>query len=343
MKRIKFVIALLVSVLIAISCASSKETPVEEETPKYTLREPVGEPVVFSECWGYVNQGKEDEYSPDFPVTDVCYFAADFNCYGELIDIPKRSKLELAEDTRCHFVVICDSKSLTHFVLSPEYPVRNSVIKSIVSACKDFDGLQLDFELIPARDGQIYFDFIKTLHSELNKAYPDNPKMFSVCVPARFRLLSEDLFPYAKLAAECDRIFVMAYDEHWSTSKPGAIASVEWCKKVLEYAQGSVPPEKLIMGAPFYGRTWVDKSHSGGWYYSSLNRVMDENKVQEVIYEDDIPTFTYEAKVTVTGYFNDAYSLVQLCRLYEEAGCRNIGFWRIGQETPDFWDWLEIE
>ena len=58
-------------------------------------------------------------------------------------------------------------------------------------------------------------------------------KWFSICVPARFKLLSEDIYPYAEIANYCDRVFVMAYDEHWSTSKPGAVASVEWCRKVM--------------------------------------------------------------------------------------------------------------
>ena len=97
------------------------------------------------------------------------------------------------------------------------------------------------------------------------------------------------------------------------------------------------------MGIPFYGRTWANKTTSGAWYFSGANRIMRENDVTEVIYDDEIPRFTYKTQVTVTGYFNDAYSDVALCRMYEKVGVKNIGFWRIGQEDPDFWKWLEIK
>ena len=135
----------------------------------------------------------------------------------------------------------------------------------------------------------------------------------------------------------------MAYDEHWATSKPGPIASVDWCRKCAEYAVQTVPPEKLIMGVPFYGRTWTKETTSGAWYYTGANRVMTENGVRTVNYENDIPTFSYKTEVNVTGYFNDIHSLLTLCRLYEGMNVQNIGFWRIGQEDPDFWNWLMLK
>jgi len=314
-----------------------------KNSPKYKLREASGNPVEFRESWGYVTQSRMEEYNPDIPITDVCLFAADFNCYGELIDVPNRKKITLREDARCHLVVICDSKSLTHFVISPEYSVRDSAIKKIAASCKEFDGLQLDFELIPNRDGKYYMQFVKALKNELDRLYGKNQKMYSICVPARMRLLADDIFPYQELAGIFDRIFVMTYDEHWSTSKPGAIASVEWSRKCAEYAIQTVPPEKLIMGVPFYGRTWAEKASAGAWYFSGVNRILTENKVKTITYEDDIPSFEFEDRVQVKGYFNDVYSLLALCRLYEGMQVQNIGFWRIGQEDPEFWNWLYLK
>ena len=70
---------------------------------------------------------------------------------------------------------------------------------------------------------------------------------------------------------------------------------------------------------------------------------MTEHKVTDVIYEEDIPTFKYTAQVEVTGYFNDAWSDVTLMRMYQAAGVKKIGFWRVGQEDPEFWNWLTIK
>ncbi len=319
----------------------TQEELLPEEPPApvqlYTLREVEGKPVEFAESWGYVSSGREDEYNSSLPITDVCYFSAEINCYGELTSVPVRSKLKTGK-ARCHLVIVCDSRSLTHFVINPEYGVRKNLLKSIVKAAAPYDGVQIDFELVPARDRKHFLTFIADLRYMLGQA-----KWFSVCVPARFKKLTDDIYPYAEIASYCDRVFVMAYDEHWSTSAPGPVASVDWCKKVLEYAKKSIPEKKLIMGIPFYGRFWAAQATDGAYYFSRLNRMMVANGVEEITYENDIPKVQYTTQVDVTGYFNDAYSDVALMRLYEAAGVKKIGFWRVGQEDPEFWNWLTIK
>ena len=168
-------------------------------------------------------------------------------------------------------------------------------------------------------------------------------KWFTVCVPARFKLLSEDIYPYQEISQYADRVFVMAYDEHWSSSKPGAIANIEWSKKVAEYAKSAIPERKLIMGMPFYGRTWSNKTTAGAWYFSGIDRILTENRVENIEYEDDIPKFTYTTEVQITGYFNDISSVLALARAYQEMDIKKIGFWRLGMEPPDFWNWIEIQ
>lgn len=308
----------------------------EAEKPKYELKKPTGSPVTFVESWGYVDMDRLGEYKKEIPVTDVCYFAAEVNTYGELSCIPVRSKIDIGK-ARAHMVVVCDSRSLTHFAINPDYPCRKKLLDDIVKAAADFDGVQLDLELIPKKDRKHYITFIADLRYKLKG------KMLSVCVPARFKLLQDDIYPYAEIAKYCDRVFIMAYDEHWSTSKAGPVASVDWCKKVVDYAHQVIPENKLIMGVPFYGRTWANKTTASAWYFSGANRIMRENGVTEVTYENDIPKFTYKTTVTVTGYFNDAYSVLNLCRMYEKVGVKKIGFWRIGQEDPDFWQYLKIK
>ncbi len=317
----------------------SVSTEPEEEKPLlplYTLREPTGKPLQLRESWGYVMQSRLDEYDNSIPLTDVCFFSAEVNCYGELTAIPNRNRIN-TKGARCHLVITCDSKSLTHFILEPGSKVRTNLLKAIVKAGAPYDGVQIDFELVPARDRKNFISFCSDLRYMLGKA-----KWFSICVPARFKLLSEDIYPYAEIASYCDRVFVMAYDEHWSGGRPGAVASVDWCRKVMEYAQKAIPPKKLVMGLPFYGRTWASETTAGAWYFSGANRIMTEHKVEEVSYEEEIPSFKYTAQVEVTGYFNDAYSVVELARLYEKAGIQKMGFWRIGQEDPAFWNWVKI-
>ena len=172
----------------------SVNQPEKPLLPLYTLRAPEGEPVQLKESWGYVMQSRLDEYDNSIPLTDVCFFSAEINCYGELVSVPSRSKIN-TNGARCHLVITCDSKSLTHFILEPGTKVRNNLLKSIVKAAGPYDGVQIDFELVPARDRKHFISFCSDLRYLLGKA-----KWFSICVPARFKLLSEDIYPYAEIA-----------------------------------------------------------------------------------------------------------------------------------------------
>lgn len=340
MKNKSFILVSVLCLTVICSCSSNKACSKE-----YTLLQPTGNPVEFNETWGFVTQNCEKEYDSNYPLTDVCYYHADVNCYGELTDAPKRSKLNVPENTRVHFGMCCESTSLTHFVICPEFGYREKVINQMLEACKDFDGLQLDFEYVPKRDKKQYLDFVKDVKNQLMMQGKKLGKqyMFSVCVPGRIKTSEIDFFNYKDLSEICDRVFVMVYDEHWATSKPGPIASTEWSKKVADYAISQIPSEKLVIGIPFYGRTWTDKSLAKAWYLDSVVRIMDENNVSEVFYEDDIPMFKYKTDVEVTCYFNDLYSSVNLCRMYSSKNIKNIGFWRIGFENPDFWDWIQVK
>lgn len=318
---------------------STEEAEEEDVITIYeTAYEPTeieGEPEEFKEIWGYVLAARNTEFKSNMPITDIGLFAAEVNSYGELVDIPSRSLIKNYSG-RVHLVIVAQSRSLTHFCLDPQYGVRQKLLQQIVDAGRPFDGIQLDLEYIPVRDRDNYYTFIRDLKSMVGN------KPVTICVAARTKLLSEDVFPYARLSEVADRIIVMAYDEHWSSSAPGAIASYNWCRRIVEYASKTVPKEKLVMGMPFYGRTWQSPSQAGAWYNSGINRIMRENGVDTIARENTVPSFTYKKEITVRGYFDDAYSLVAKCRLYKEFDVENIGFWQVGQADPHFWQWIKI-
>ena len=114
----------------------------ETLTLKYTLRQPEGQPIQLKESWGYVMQSRLDEYDNSIPLTDVCFFAAEVNCYGELSSVPNRSRIKVG-NARCHLVVICESRSLTHFILDPNFYIRKQLLKEIVKAAGPYDVYRL--------------------------------------------------------------------------------------------------------------------------------------------------------------------------------------------------------
>ncbi|MDR0583337.1 MAG: glycoside hydrolase [Treponema sp.] len=315
-----------------------KEEPDEEPEPFIDLP-PVNEslPVSsFGEVWAYVMVGRESALVRGLPLSDVVYFGAEVDYYGKLVDVPDRRKLQ-AFAGRVHLVVACNNYSLTHFVLVPDSAERKALIADLLAATKDYDGLQIDFENIPLRDGGNFLSFLGELRAGLGN------KMFSAALRARTRKIADDVHDYEKIKNVVDRILVMAYDEHWSTSEPGPVASLTWCRRVAQHALDLIGREKLIMGIPFYGRAWGDTNHSRALVYSGVEDVVNENRVTQIWRENGIPTFDYTAPVRVKVYYEDDYSLAARMEMYKSIGVGSVGFWRLGQETAAVWNVVKLE
>lgn len=354
-KKIVCIVALILFIVNCVIAGSrpsvTMEAPVPEqmgeEQPSgdkigehYIIEAPNVEPqsANFFEVWAYLVADSEEYLKPEYPITDVGYFSAELNTYGELVGVPNPKKLAGYEG-RVHLVVACNSTSLSHFALAPEGTVRSKLIDDLVAATEPFDGLQIDFELVPKRDVDTFYSFIKELRERLPH------KLFSIALPARIRTLENDVYDYKRLSQWVDKVFVMAYDEHWSSSKPGPVASIEWCNMIVKHSLETIGRDKLVMGLPFYGRTWDDVSMDRAFYFSGIQRIMRENEVtsDQITREDHIPTFSYTIpEVTVTGYYDDIHSLTLRLDNYFDAGIKAVGFWCLGQEDPRIWSYLSI-
>jgi spore germination protein YaaH len=309
------------------------EAAVTVEIPSYTEELPVSS---FGEIWGYLLAGREAALNLDYPLSDIGYFGAEIDSYGQLVTVPRRSTISGFKG-RVHLVVACNSRSLTHFVLMEGSAVRRQLVDDLLKAVQNYDGLQIDFEYVPARDGGAYRSFLAELREGLGA------KMLTVALAARIRTIRDDVYDYAKILPLVDRILVMAYDEHWSGSAPGPIASIAWCKQVAAYALDAAGEEKLIMGIPFYGRAWSSVNPAGAYIFSSIERIKRENNIDEISREDGIPAFTYEIPVSVKVFYEDVFSLSVRMEMYRSMGVKSIGFWRLGQESPAVWNILKLE
>jgi spore germination protein YaaH len=134
----------------------------------------------------------------------------------------------------------------------------------------------------------------------------------------------------------------MAYDQHWSTSKPGPVSSLNWCSRVSKYAVSKIPSEKIVMGIPFYGRAWIDKNPARAYRLNNTREVMKEFKPEIEYTEDGIPFFTYSTTVNVTHFFEDKNTIADKLKLYKSSSINKAAFWRISQETPEIWDIIKV-
>lgn len=294
--------------------------------------------IAFKEIWGYVSHGEEGGLSSDYPITDVGYFAGFISSFSELGPVPKRSDRFPDFKGRIHLVTNLESKPQTHLMLDPKLPLRNKIIKQLVEQARDFDGLQIDWELVMKDDDENFWNFLKLLKKKLKG------KMLTVAVPARIKTLEKDAYNYAKISEIVDRVIVMAYDEHWSTSVPGPVASYAWCKKIAEYAKSMIPEEKLVMGCHFYSRAWNNEDVGRKAYRMyKIEDLVKEHKVKDFKKSADGDlSFSFEKKTKVTVFYDTIESAAKRCQMYADEGIKALSFWRIGQEDPKFWENLEV-
>jgi len=288
----------------------------------------------FLEIWGYLSPGEEKLLESEWPVTDVALFSASISSTGKLVGIPDRGPLK-SFGGRVHLVVAeVSNRPLTYFCLSPEYPVRAKLVRDIVEAAKPFDGVQIDFEQILDADAEHFATFLADIRKGIGK------RMLSVALPARTRRV-RDAFDYDRIGPIVDRVIVMAYDEHWSGSKPGPIASFAWGVRVAGYALDRLGSEKTVMGMPFYGRAWADANPARAYRNSTLQTVLAERDNIAYSRQAGIPTASYSQTVNVTVFYEDAQSLADRARIYRNLDVLKIGFWKIGQEDRSVWPYLK--
>ena len=94
----------------------------------------------------------------------------------------------------------------------------------------------------------------------LAKALHEQKLQLIISVPAKSADDPKDswtgAFDYAALGQAADLIQVITYDETVSGWDPGPVAGLDWMTQSIRYAAGQIPPAKLLLGVPAYGRDW---------------------------------------------------------------------------------------
>ncbi len=108
-------------------------------------------------------------------------------------------------------------------------------------------GISIDFENVPAATQPALKAFMRELYAQFHPLGLE----VSQSVP-----LDDAAFDYRGLAAVTDYLILMAYDEHWSNSKSGPIASQRWYEAALRRRFAELPPQKYVIALGNYGYDW---------------------------------------------------------------------------------------
>ena len=294
--------------------------------------------LAFNEVWGYLMRGEEKLFTKKAPITDVFYFSAAVNEKGLIntsVNPPYKPYFNGGEQ-RIHLVIsdLTNSSRMT-ICLNKKYKLRDKLIKNIVEVSKKFDGVQIDFEAVLKKDKGAFLVFLRDLKNTLP---PD--KILSVAVPAK-RMYVDDAYDYGLISKIADRILVMAYDQHWSKSKPGPVASLNWCKEVADYASKNIQKKKLIMGLPLYGREWQNDGPSRSIKWSYMTELLERDDIVVEYSLEDGFKIMYEEDLTKILYYDDIKATKHKLALYSRYNV-GVGFWRLGMENEDLWETIIV-
>jgi spore germination protein YaaH len=215
----------------------------------------------------------------------------------------------------------------------------------------EYVGWQLDLEDIDPADESAYTRFTARVAGRLHH----DQRLLSVAVVPRF----SDRFPdsskpgfhtsewgaaydFRGLGRIADFLVIMAYDQHTPLTPPGPIAAYDWVSAALDYAVRRMPPSKILLGVPFYGREWAETSGATTCHslaYKDLKPFLEDPASER--HWDDLWRTTWfvlqEGETQRTAWFDDARSLREKLALVPLYHLRGYAAWRLGAEDPEFW------
>lgn len=199
-----------------------------------------------------------------------------------------------------------------------------------------FDGIDIDYEAVPATSREGFSSFVTTLAAKLHASN----KKLSITVHPKTSDSQNWKGPgsqdWALIGVHADSMKIMAYDYSWTTSAAGPIAPLDWLDKVAAYAMSVVPGSKVIMGLPWYGYDWVGTSGKGVTYKQATELALAQNATLSRDANGEV-TFSYADH---TVYFQDAESYRRKVDALVQKHPALGGFthWRTGAEDPEIWN-----
>ena len=211
---------------------------------------------------------------------------------------------------------------------------RTQLINSMLDICRKnhFQGINVDLEELNINDNSLLTNFM----AELYRTFHAN----NMYVTQDIATFNED-YDVQQLARYNDYLFLMAYDEHNSTSAAGDVASQHWMERATDWAAENIPNDKLVLGLASYGYDW---SADGECNTVSFNQAIANAYGNEtgIYFDDDTYNLSYsyydddnkQHKVS----FTDAVTTFNNMRFGATYHLAGFAIWRLGTEDSRIWN-----
>ena len=205
---------------------------------------------------------------------------------------------------------------------------------SVARAAREhrYSGLVIDFEGLERRDVESLVTVVREISTAAKRA---GVRRVAIAVPA----IDTAAYPARRLLEAADLVLVMLYDQHWSTSPPGAISDPAWARQALALRVAEAGAERLVAGFPTYGYRWVAGQPTELLSFADAQRI---TLGAGTPLRRDAGTMTLTASKPGSWelWVTDAALLRGLLNDAAAAGVRRAALWRLGQEDPTLWQIL---
>ncbi len=203
-------------------------------------------------------------------LTDLCYFsyevepATGFAKTTNNFETAPVIDTALSHEVKVHLCVTLFSDHSTFF---GNMQARRNLCSQLAEKVKQqgIHGINIDFEAVPSSQAIALTSFMQQLSQYLDSVVPGT--QLSMATPA---VNWSNTFDLPALASVCDFFMVMAYDYYWTLSQSaGPVAPIYpmengylygVARTVQYYLNEGIPEQKIVLGVPYYGRTWPVQS-----------------------------------------------------------------------------------
>ncbi len=260
------------------------------------------------------------------------------------------------------------SENFSDAVLTESSRRKFAVTSAAILEKHDLDGVDIDWEypgmkgednVFRTEDKENFTLMFKALREELDELSARTGKAYQLstalpCFPKLFQVTE-----MGKVAEYLDFVNIMAYDFYVSGDTAGHHSNLfpsenydredSGDKAYKEFTKAGVPPGKLVLGIPFYGRSWimkttdnrginrqVDSTIRGGGYTFIKDSLMVRPGL--VRYWDDKAKAPYlwndETRQLIV--YDDEESVRHKCDYVKEKKMGGIMFWQYASDPKEY-------
>ncbi|MEW6134201.1 MAG: glycosyl hydrolase family 18 protein [Bacteroidota bacterium] len=286
-------------------------------------------------------------------LTDLCYFSYEVDpTTGNAITTNYFETAAVIDTALTHGIKVhlCVTLFSGHSTFFTNPQARRNLCNQLIEKVKQrgIHGINIDFEAVPSSQGEALTSFMQELRHSIDSASPST--QLSMATPA---VNWSNTFHFPELVQICDFFMIMTYDYYWNLSQTaGPVAPLYpmesgypygVVRTIQYYLNQGVPKNKVLLGIPYYGRTWPVQSPSAPSNTRGAGSAVTYRSVKSnsSIFNEQTRRYNSASRATYYAYEANGWNH---CFIDEQAdlqhkydvvnaySLRGIGIWALGYD-----------